>query len=80
MGFLGTCWDQVMNQMAKMRYMFGGQVKLPLVLPTHVGAGLNAGPQHSGGLEAWAVHVPGLKVVHAVDASRRQGAPQGGPP
>jgi pyruvate dehydrogenase E1 component beta subunit len=49
--------------MAKMRYMFGGQMKLPLVLRTHTGAGLNAGPQHSGSLEAWAVHVPGLKVV-----------------
>ena len=63
MDFLGTCWDQIVNQMAKMRYMFGGQVRLPLVLRTHTGAGLNAGPQHSGSLEAWAVHVPGLKVV-----------------
>lgn len=63
MDFIGTCWDQVVNQMAKMRYMFGGQVRLPLVLRTHSGAGLNAGPQHSGSLEAWAVHVPGLKVV-----------------
>ena len=61
--FIGTCWDQVVNQMAKMRYMFGGQMRLPLVLRTHTGAGLNAGPQHSGSLEAWAVHVPGLKVV-----------------
>lgn len=63
MDFLATCWDQVVNQMAKMRYMFGGQVRLPLVVRTHVGAGLNAGPQHSGSLEAWAVHVPGLKVL-----------------
>jgi pyruvate dehydrogenase E1 component beta subunit len=63
MDFIATCWDQVVNQMAKMRYMFGGQVRLPLVLRTHVGAGLSAGPQHSGSLEAWAVHVPGLKVV-----------------
>ena len=63
MDFIGTCWDQVVNQMAKMRYMFGGQMRLPLVLRTHTGAGLNAGPQHSGSLEAWAVHVPGLKVV-----------------
>ena len=63
MDFIGTCWDQVVNQMAKMRYMFGGQVRLPMVLRTHTGAGLNAGPQHSGSLEAWAVHVPGLKVV-----------------
>ena len=63
MDFIGTCWDQVVNQMAKMRYMFGGQIRLPLVLRTHTGAGLSAGPQHSGSLEAWAVHVPGLKVV-----------------
>ncbi len=63
MDFIGTCWDQVVNQMAKMHYMFGGQMRLPLVLRTHTGAGLNAGPQHSGSLEAWAVHVPGLKVV-----------------
>jgi len=63
MDFIGTCWDQVVNQMAKMRYMFGGQIRLPVVLRTHTGAGLSAGPQHSGSLEAWAVHVPGLKVV-----------------
>lgn len=63
MDFIGVCWDQIVNQMAKMRYMFGGQVRLPLVLRTHTGAGLNAGPQHSGSLESWAVHVPGLKVV-----------------
>jgi pyruvate dehydrogenase E1 component beta subunit len=63
MDFIATCWDQVVNQMAKMRYMFGGQLKLPVVLRTHIGAGLNAGAQHSGSLEAWAVHVPGLKVV-----------------
>lgn len=63
MDFIATCWDQVVNQMAKMRYMFGGQVTLPVVLRTHIGAGLNAGAQHSGSLEAWAVHVPGLKVV-----------------
>ena len=63
MDFITTCWDQVVNQMAKMRYMFGGQVRLPLVVRTHTGAGLNAGPQHSGSLEAWAVHVPGLRIV-----------------
>lgn len=63
MDFIGTCWDQVVNQLAKMRFMFGGQLTLPVVLRTHIGAGLSAGPQHSGSLEAWAVHVPGLKVV-----------------
>ena len=63
MDFLATCWDQIVNQMAKMRYMFGGQVRLPVVIRTHTGAGLGAGPQHSGSLEAWAAHVPGLKVT-----------------
>ncbi len=63
MDFLATCWDQVVNQLAKMRYMFGGQVRVPVVIRTHVGAGLGAGPQHSGSLEAWAAHVPGLAVV-----------------
>jgi pyruvate dehydrogenase E1 component beta subunit len=63
MDFIATCLDQVVNQMAKMRYMFGGQVRLPLVVRTHIGAGLNAGPQHSGSLEAWVAHVPGLRVV-----------------
>ncbi|MFN8535426.1 MAG: alpha-ketoacid dehydrogenase subunit beta [Dehalococcoidia bacterium] len=63
MDFLGTCWDQVVNQMAKLRYMAGGEVAVPLVLRTHMGAGMSAGPQHSGSYEAWAVHIPGLKVV-----------------
>lgn len=73
MDFIGTCWDQIVNQMAKMRYMFGGQVRLPLVLRTHTGAGLNAGAQHSGSLEAWATHVPGLKVVMPSTAADMKG-------
>lgn len=76
MDFLGTCWDQIVNQMAKMHYMFGGQVRLPLVIRTHVGAGLNAGPQHSGSLEAWAVHVPGLKVVMPSTPADAKGLPR----
>ena len=61
--FLAVCMDQIVNQLAKMRYMFGGMYKLPVVIRTACGGGLNAGPQHSQCLEAWFAHVPGLKVV-----------------
>jgi acetoin:2,6-dichlorophenolindophenol oxidoreductase subunit beta len=63
MDFLTVCMDQIVNQMAKMRYMFGGIYKLPLVLRAPCGGGLNAGPQHSQCLESWFAHIPGLKVV-----------------
>ncbi len=63
MDFIAVCMDQVVNQMAKMRYMCGGQVRLPIVVRTPAGARINAGPQHSQSLEAWFAHVPGLKVV-----------------
>lgn len=61
--FLTICMDQIVNQMAKNRYMFGGMYKLPVVIRAPGGAGLNAGPQHSQSLESWFAHVPGLKVV-----------------
>lgn len=61
--FLGVCWDQVANQVAKARYMTGGQVALPLVIRCHSGAGLGFGAQHSQSPESWAMSVPGLKVV-----------------
>jgi pyruvate dehydrogenase E1 component beta subunit len=61
--FLAVCMDQIVNQLAKMRYMFGGMYKLPVVIRTACGGGLNAGPQHSQCPEAWFAHVPGLKVV-----------------
>ena len=63
MDFMTLCMDQVINQMAKMSYMFGGQSKVPMVIRTPCGAGLNAGPQHSQCLEALFAHIPGLKVV-----------------
>jgi pyruvate/2-oxoglutarate/acetoin dehydrogenase E1 component len=63
MDFMTVCMDSVVNQLAKMRYMFGNQYTLPVVVRTPAGAGLNAGPQHSQSLEAWFAHVPGLKVV-----------------
>ena len=61
--FLATCWDIVTNQIAKTRYMTGGQVELPLVIRTANGGGSRFGGQHSQSLENWAMAVPGLKVV-----------------
>ena len=60
--FIGVCLDQLYNQAAKLKFMFGGDVTVPLTLTT-AGAGLSAGPQHSQSLEAWLAHVPGLKVA-----------------
>lgn len=59
-----TCgMDELCNQAAKIRYMFGGQTKLPMVVWCPDGAGIRAAAQHSQSLEAWFVHTPGLKVV-----------------
>jgi pyruvate dehydrogenase E1 component beta subunit len=61
--FVTCCMDELVNQAAKIRYMSGGQVKVPLVVWCPDGAGLRAAAQHSQSLEAWFVHTPGLKVV-----------------
>jgi pyruvate/2-oxoglutarate/acetoin dehydrogenase E1 component len=61
--FVGLAMDQIANQMAKVRYMTGGQVTMPMVLRTQGGTGRSAGAQHSQSLEAWLAHVPGLRVV-----------------
>lgn len=61
--FLATCWDGIANEIAKMRYMTGGQVGLPLVIRCANGAGVHFGAQHSQSVENWAMAVPGLKVV-----------------
>jgi len=61
--FLATCWDIVVNQIAKTRYMTGGQVELPLVIRTANGGGARFGGQHSQSVENWAMAIPGLKVV-----------------
>lgn len=59
-----TCaMDEIVNQVAKIRYMFGGQAKVPLVIWAPDGAGLSAAAHHSQSLEAWFIHTPGLKVV-----------------
>lgn len=61
--FVTTAMDEIVNQMAKLRYMSGGQAKLPLVLWAPDGAGISAAAQHSQSLESWFIHTPGLKVV-----------------
>ena len=61
--FITIGMDQLVNQAAKMRYMFGGKAKVPMVVRTPSGGGTGAAAQHSQSLEAWVAHVPGLKVV-----------------
>ncbi len=61
--FIGVCMDEVFNQMAKVRYMFGGQCKVPMVLRAPDGIIRSAAAQHSQSVEAWFMHIPGLKVV-----------------
>ena len=61
--FVGVCLDQILNQAAKLRYMFGGKATVPLVIRTMYGAGLRAASQHSQSLYPIFTHIPGLKVV-----------------
>jgi acetoin:2,6-dichlorophenolindophenol oxidoreductase subunit beta len=61
--FFAVCWDMVVNEIAKTRYMTNGQVTLPLVIRTGNGGALRFGAQHSQSIENWAMAVPGLKVV-----------------
>src|SRR4051812_25895405 len=71
--FFAVTWDMVVNQIAKTRYMTGGQVALPLVLRTANGAGLRFGAQHSQSIENWAMAIPGLKVVAPSNPSDMKG-------
>ena len=61
--FIGVCMDEVFNQMAKVRFMFGGQCKVPMVLRAPDGIIRSAAAQHSQSVEAWFMHIPGVKVV-----------------
>ncbi len=61
--FIGMTMDQLANQAAKSRYMFGGQIGVPMVLRTQGGTGRSAAAQHSQSLEAWVLHTPGLRLV-----------------
>src|SRR5690242_4056912 len=61
--FLACCWDYLANEIPKVRYMTGGQVRVPLVVRTANGGGLGFGAQHSQAVENWALAVPGLKIA-----------------
>ena len=61
--FLGVAWDEIMNQMTKMRYMFGGKIKVPLTMDALTGAGRRSAAQHSQSIEGMLMSIPGLKIV-----------------
>ncbi len=61
--FLGCCMEEIVNQVAAIRYMSGGQVSIPLVIRTANSLGRSGAAQHSGRTEAWMMHTPGIKVV-----------------
>jgi pyruvate dehydrogenase E1 component beta subunit len=61
--FLGECYDQLVNNAAKMHYMFDGQFKAPIVVRTACGGGFGGGPHHSQSVEGWFLNVPGLVLV-----------------
>ncbi|MEL7043374.1 MAG: alpha-ketoacid dehydrogenase subunit beta [Pseudomonadota bacterium] len=71
--FIGVCMDQVYNQAAKFRYMFGGKAKTPWVLRSMIGAGMRAGAQHSQTLHPLFTMIPGLKVVMPTNAYDAKG-------
>ena len=71
--FLALAMDQIANQAAKIRYMSGGQVKVPLTIRTAMGGGRSSASQHSQSLHAWVAHVPGLKVVLPSTAAELKG-------
>jgi pyruvate dehydrogenase E1 component beta subunit len=71
--FMGVCFDQIFNQAAKFRYMFGGKAVTPVVIRTMWGAGLRAAAQHSQSLLSVFTHIPGLKVVAPSNAYDAKG-------
>ncbi len=71
--FITLASDAVCNQAAKMRYFFGGQVKIPLIVRTPIVSRLGLGAQHSQSLEAWLMHVPGLRVIIPSNAADAKG-------
>ncbi len=71
--FTGVCMDQIANQVAKVRFMLGGQVSVPLVIRTQGGAGKSYAAQHSQSLEVWFAAIPGLKVVMPATAADAKG-------
>jgi len=71
--FVCVAMDQIVNQAAKLRYMSGGKLKLPLTIRTNIGAGRRSAAQHSQSLHSWFVHTPGLKVVIPSDVYEVKG-------
>lgn len=67
MDFMGCCMDEILNQTAKLKFMMGGQAKIPLVIRAQGGGGINAAAQHSQTLEALFTHIPGLKIIAAAN-------------
>jgi pyruvate/2-oxoglutarate/acetoin dehydrogenase E1 component len=63
MDFTTVAMDQIVNQAAKMHYFLGGQLTVPLIIRTPIASRMGMGPQHSQSLEAWFMHIPGLKVA-----------------
>jgi pyruvate dehydrogenase E1 component beta subunit len=71
--FITIALDQIVNQAAKIRYMYGGKAKIPLVMRTPGGSGTGAAAQHSQSLENWTAHIPGLKVIQPATAYDAKG-------
>src|SRR5262245_19009970 len=71
--FITLALDAMVNQAAKMRYFFGGQIKVPIILRAPVVNRLGLGAQHSQSLEAWVMHVPGLRVLAPSNAADAKG-------
>jgi len=71
--FMGVCMEQIMNQTAKMRYMFGGKTEMPVTVRTTEGGGMGAASQHSGTVHTWIAHFPGLKAVAPGTAASAKG-------
>ena len=71
--FIGVCFDQILNNAAKMRYMYGGQVKVPFTLITRIGAGTGSAAQHSESFYSIFSHIPGLKGVVPSDPYSAKG-------
>ena len=71
--FVGVCWDQIINNAAKIHYMYGGQIKVPFTLLTRIGAGTSSAAQHSESFYSIFAHMPGLKGVLPSDPYTAKG-------
>jgi pyruvate dehydrogenase E1 component beta subunit len=71
--FIGVAMDQIFNQAAKLHYFSGGKLKVPLVIRSPIVARMGMGPQHSQSLEAWLMHIPGIKIAMPSNAADAYG-------